>query len=281
MLLGGPVFICQYTPSFVPSFVPEKHFFPLIFFIHVKTGGFLEHKGEKPSCTLWRALSSACFSLSFLNFIGPNTCKRSLKLIKKIFIFLSFLRIDVLKAVLTRWKCLFLPQYTAKNSISRLPFVRKCELDGKRWVSLRNKVATTLVAWQGAAVWRDYVHSVSTVRLNVRRKKKHFHYSRLLMSAFCVKLTKQPLDAFNCSMLSHFTAIEGEKKHHPVSVHAMLSPFFFIFWGEGRSLPIAEGAERPRRSSDKSPRTCERTHFPVLSLLYLCRSAVVCTPWFD
>lgn len=92
------------------------------------------------------------------------------------------------------------------------------------------------------------------------------------MSAFCVELTKQPLDAFNCFMLSHFTAIKGEKRNHPGSVHAMLSPFFFIYWGEKRSPPIAEGAERPRRSSDKSPRTCERAHFPVLSLLHLCRT---------
>lgn len=73
-------------------------------------------------------------------------------------------------ALSTRWKCLFLPQHAAKNNIFRLPFVTKCELDGKQCVSLRNKVATTLVTWQGAAVWRDYVHFVGTVRLNVSKK---------------------------------------------------------------------------------------------------------------
>lgn len=78
---------------------------------------------------------------------------------------------------------------------------------------------------------------------------------------------KRPVDALNCFRCGHFCAFKKRKsnshKINPPPIRVSTS-LFYLFFLEGFVYTLLSddhsGAEKPRRTSNKSPRTCECAH---------------------
>lgn len=110
-----------------------------------------------------------------------------------------------------------------------------------------------LITWKETAVWTDYTHYICTFRLNGRNVSLQ-QTANDHIRCWVTKQQQQPLGALNCSMLTHFSLMNK-------TIQGTIYCDFFPFFGDERVSTESSRLKMPQRSSGKSPRTCEFTHF--------------------